>query len=64
MLLRLRDKTGWREVEVGRGSSAATCPVVAPETWLKLARIAQGPLFRRVTRQGKKVGAIRLKFVS
>ncbi|MBZ9711154.1 site-specific integrase [Mesorhizobium sp. ESP7-2] len=60
MLLRLRGKTGWREVEVGRGSSDATCPVVALETWLKLARIAHGPLFRRVTGQGKRVGADRL----
>jgi len=60
MLLRLRGKTGWREVEVGRGSSDATCPVVALETWLRLARIAHGPLFRRVTGQGKKVGANRL----
>jgi integrase len=60
MLLRLRGKTGWREVEVGRGSSDTTCPVVALETWLKLARIAHGPLFRRVTGQGKNVGADRL----
>jgi integrase len=60
MLLRLRGKTGWREVEVGRGSSDTTCPVVALETWLTLARIAHGPLFRRVTGQGKKVGADRL----
>jgi len=60
MLLRLRGKTGWREVEIGRGSSDATCPVVALETWLKLARIAHGPLFRRVTGQGKVVGANRL----
>ena len=60
MLLRLRGKTGWREVEVGRGSSDATCPIVALETWLKLARIAHGPLFRRVTGQGKAVGANRL----
>lgn len=60
MLLRLRGKTGWREVEVGRGSSDTTCPVVALETWLKLARIAHGPLFRRVTGQGKAVGANRL----
>lgn len=60
MLLRLRGKTGWREVEVGRGSSDGTCPVVALETWIRLARIAHGPLFRRVTGQGKKVGANRL----
>lgn len=60
MLVSLRGKTGWREVEIGRGSSDATCPVVALETWLKFARIAHGPLFRRVTGQGKAVGADRL----
>lgn len=60
VLVTLRGKTGWREVEVGRGSSDATCPVVALQTWLKLARIGHGPLFRRVIGQGKKVGADRL----
>jgi integrase len=60
MLVTLRGKTGWREVEIGRGSSDATCPVVALETWLKFARIGHGPLFRRVTGQGKKVGVDRL----
>lgn len=60
MLVSLRGKTGWREVEIGRGSSDATCPIVALETWLKFARIAHGPLFRRVTSQGKSVGADRL----
>ena len=58
LLLTLRGKTGWREVEIGRGSSDATCPVVALETWLKFARISIGPLFRRVV--GGKVGAERL----
>ncbi|HZG27887.1 MULTISPECIES: site-specific integrase [Agrobacterium] len=61
MLLRLRGKTGWREVEVGRGSSDTTCPVVALQTWLRLARVAHGPLFRRVTGQGKEVGPDRLR---
>ena len=60
MLVTLRGKTGWREVEIGRGSSDATCPVVTLQTWLKLGRIAHGPLFRRVTGQGKAVGADRL----
>ncbi len=60
MLVTLRGKTGWREVEVGRGSSDATCPVVALETWLTFARIGHGPLFRRVTGQGRQVGAERL----
>ncbi|MCO5071796.1 MAG: site-specific integrase [Rhizobiaceae bacterium] len=60
LLVTLRGKTGWREVEVGRGSSDATCPVAALQTWLKFARIAHGPLFRRVTGQGKAVGSERL----
>ncbi|WP_410000591.1 site-specific integrase [Mesorhizobium sp. SP-1A] len=60
LLVILRGKTGWREVEVGRGSSDVTCPIVALETWLKFARIGHGPLFRRVTGQGKAVGVDRL----
>lgn len=64
MLLTLRGKTGWREVEVGRGSSDATCPAVALQTWLKFARIAHGPLFRRVTCQGKAVGSTRRSHAS
>jgi integrase len=60
MLLTLRGKTGWREVEIGRGSSDATCPVAAVETWIKFAKLAHGPLFRRVTGQGKSVEAERL----
>ena len=57
LLLTLRGKTGWREVEIGRGSSEATCPVSALETWLKFARIERGPLFRKVLPDGKRVGA-------
>ncbi|GAU86919.1 tyrosine-type recombinase/integrase [Bosea sp. BIWAKO-01] len=60
MIVTLRGKTGWREVEIGRGSSDATCPVVALQTWLRFARIAHGPLFRRVTGQGRDVGPERL----
>ncbi|MDR3488036.1 MAG: tyrosine-type recombinase/integrase [Bradyrhizobium sp.] len=60
MLVTLRGKTGWREVEIGRGSSDMTCPVVALQTWLKFARIVHGPLFRRVTGAGKAVGPDRL----
>ncbi|WP_421580721.1 tyrosine-type recombinase/integrase [Shinella sp. M31] len=59
-LVTLRGKTGWREVEIGRGSSEATCPVAAVETWVKFAKLAKGPLFRRVTGQGKNVGPDRL----
>ncbi|CAH0342414.1 Tyrosine recombinase XerC [Rhizobium sp. CECT 9324] len=60
MLVTLRGKTGWREVEIGRGSSDSTCPVVAIETWVKFAKLAHGPLFRRVTGQGKAAGSEQL----
>lgn len=60
LLITLRGKTGWREVEVGRGSSDATCPVVATETWIKFAKLAKGPLFRRVRGKGKDIGPDRL----
>ncbi len=59
-LLTLRGKTGWREVEIGRGSTETTCPVAALETWIRFARIAGGPLFRRVTGKGKAAGPNRL----
>lgn len=36
----LRGKTGWREVEIGRGSSEASCPVAAIESWIRFAKIA------------------------
>jgi integrase len=47
-LLTIRGKTGWRTVEIGRGSRTSSCPVHALETWLKLGRISHGPVFRRV----------------
>ncbi len=60
VVLTLRGKTGWRDVEIGRGSTGTTCPVIALETWLKFARLSRGPLFRRVTGQGKNIGPDRL----
>lgn len=60
LLVTLRGKTGWRELEVGRGSSDTTCPVVAVQTWIKFAKLAKGPLFRRVTGKGKDVSPDRL----
>lgn len=59
-VLHLRGKTGWREVEIGRGSSDATCPVHALEQWLHYAKLAHGPVFRRVSQDGTKVLSNRL----
>jgi integrase len=59
-LIRVRGKTGWREVEIGRGSSDRSCPVAALETWLKFACIAHGPLFRRLAKGGTTAGPDRL----
>lgn len=60
MLLRLRGKTGWREVEIGRGAHDDSCPVAALETWLMMARIKDGPLFRRTSRDGRRALDARL----
>lgn len=59
-LLTLNAKTGWREVEIGRGSSDQSCPVHALEQWLHFAKIAFGPVFVRTSRDGKKALEARL----
>lgn len=59
-LLTLNAKTGWREVEIGRGSSQQTCPVQALEQWLHFAKIDFGPIFVRTTRDGKRALEARL----
>jgi integrase len=60
ILLHIQGKTGWREVEVGRGSSDQTCPVAAVTTYMKLARIEHGPVFRRVSGDGRTITLERL----
>ncbi|HIP23277.1 MAG TPA: integrase [Rhodobacteraceae bacterium] len=60
LILTLTGKTGWREVEIGRGSSDATCPVHALEQYLHYAKIDFGPLFQRVSRDGRKALGDRL----
>jgi integrase len=59
-LLTLNAKTGWREVEIGRGSSDQTCPVHALEQWLHFAKIDFGPVFVRCSRNGKRALETRL----
>ncbi len=41
-----------RRVGIGRGQGAM-CPVAALDAWLAAARIAEGPLFRAVSRHGQ-----------
>ncbi|MHA6268322.1 tyrosine-type recombinase/integrase [Aliiroseovarius sp. CAU 1755] len=59
-VLTLNAKTGWREVEIGRGSSDQTCPVHALEQWLHFAKINFGPIFVRTSRDGKRALEARL----
>ncbi|APX17971.1 integrase (plasmid) [Phaeobacter inhibens] len=59
-ILTLNAKTGWREVEIGRGSSEQTCPVHALEQWLHFAKINFGPIFVRTSRDGKRALEARL----
>ena len=59
-LLTLNAKNGWREVEIGRGSSDQTCPVHALENWLHFSKIDFGPIFVRTSRDGKKALEARL----
>lgn len=56
----LKGKTGWREVEIGRGSSDDRCPVHALEQWLHYGRVNFGPIYRRTTRNNLKVLDARL----
>jgi len=60
ILVTLRGKTGWREVEIARGSLDQTCPVHALTQWLHYARIDFGPLFVAVSRNGLKATGERL----
>ncbi|MAQ38131.1 MULTISPECIES: tyrosine-type recombinase/integrase [Thioclava] len=59
-VLTLNAKTGWREVEIGRGTSERSCPVHALEQWLHFAKIGFGPLFVRVSRDGTRALEARL----
>jgi len=59
-LLTLNAKTGWREVEIGRGSSDQSCPVHALEQWLHFSKIDFGPVFQRVTRDDRSAMGARL----
>lgn len=59
-ILTLNAKTGWREVEIGRGSSDQSCPVHAVEQWMHFAKLDFGPVFVRTSRDGKRALETRL----
>ena len=58
--LTLYDADGEDRIIIGRGNSEATCPVNAVERWIRFARIEDGPLFRRIGRDGRTVAGTRL----
>lgn len=60
LLVSLRGKTGWREVAIGPGSTEATCPVHALTRWLHFARIQEGAIFTRISRDGARALPARL----
>lgn len=60
MILTFWGKTGWRELEIGRGPSGQICPVHAIEQYLHYSKISFGPLFQRVTRDDQKATGDRL----
>ena len=60
LLITLRGKTGWREVEIARGSADQTCPVHALSQWLHYSGIGFGPIFVAVGRDGRKASGERL----
>jgi integrase len=47
-----------REVDILWGVSDQTCPVLALENWLKIARVKDGPVFRSVGQYGKVGGGL------
>jgi len=59
-LITMRGKTGWREVEIGRGRSDQTCPVHALTQWLHYTKIHFGQIFVAVSRNGLKATSERL----
>ncbi len=59
-LLTLNERTGWREVEIGRGTKESACPVHALEQWLHFVKIDFGPVFVGTSRDGKRVSETRL----
>lgn len=50
-----RGTDAWREIEFARGGGDAGYPAVHIESWLKLMRIASGPLLQQLSGHGREV---------
>jgi integrase len=55
VVLFVRGKTGWREVEIGCGEVERSCPVRALSRWRNFSRQDAGPVFRQISRDGARV---------
>ena len=53
-------RLGDRPLEIPRATSERSCPVAALESWLRFAGITSGPVFVRISRDGKRALAARL----
>lgn len=60
LTINVNGKAGRRQVEIAYAPDEASCPVTALRLWMRLGRITNGPIFRRVLRGGKIVGKTRL----
>ncbi|MEJ2020124.1 MAG: tyrosine-type recombinase/integrase [Maritimibacter sp.] len=58
--IRIDRKSGPHLVRIARAPQVQNCPVAALESWLNSARIRSGPVFTRVSRDGKRAGHERL----
>lgn len=60
LLITLRERAGLRRIKITRSVPEDACPVAALQTWLRLAKIHRGPVFRRVIGRGRVAGPQRL----
>ncbi|MEJ2021717.1 MAG: integrase [Maritimibacter sp.] len=58
--IRIDRKSGPHLVRIARAPQSQDCPVAALESWLNSACIRSGPIFTRVSRDGKRAGHERL----
>lgn len=60
LTITLRGRTSLRRIEIARAGLESSCAVAALQTWLLLAKVRRGPVFRRVIGRGRVAGPQRL----